>query len=463
MQRELGVWRLGLHGLLFLFGYVDVNQCNWGYCRRDFQTKTIPVGKLLLDTENPRHEKVASQKDAISALIASERQKLVVLASDVLEFGLSPIDRLLVIKAGRNFTVVEGNRRLAVVKILGNPGLAEGTSIESQMKRLSANGVVPIEADCAIAPARKDARHWMENRHGGESGGAGVVPWNAFAANRFAQKPGREAGAAIRFLEEIEGAYPKNEVLQDLIRLVAQKRLTTLGRLVLDPSFKDRAGMVDAKGSLSFHFSASELEDFFEHVLGDFAANVGVSEIRKKPQRAAYLKTTPEPDPKKRTSEASALSATSTAKTKPKPKRPKPASKPPMPFKDLDLSSLDSKTQALLREFRTLKMDKTPHATAVLMRAILELAIEEYIKTKNLQRSKELKKRVKVCLTKLDPTHKEKRFQAVRTGLEDGTSLYAVQTLHGLVHNPHFHADALTLGNIAASMEPFLQALNDDA
>jgi hypothetical protein len=32
-----------------------------------FETKTIPVGKLLLDTQNPRHDKVASQKDAIAA------------------------------------------------------------------------------------------------------------------------------------------------------------------------------------------------------------------------------------------------------------------------------------------------------------------------------------------------------------------------------------------------------------
>jgi transposase-like protein len=47
------------------------------------------------------------------ALIATERQKLVVLASDIVEYGLSPIDRLLVIKKGRGFTVVEGNRRLA--------------------------------------------------------------------------------------------------------------------------------------------------------------------------------------------------------------------------------------------------------------------------------------------------------------------------------------------------------------
>lgn len=228
-----------------------------------FETKTIPVGRLLLDTENPRHGKVPSQKDAIAALVASERQKLVVLANDILENGLSPIDRLLVIKAGRNFTVVEGNRRIAVVKILGNPNLANGTSIEHQMKRLAAKGSIPTEAECSIAPSKADAKHWMALRHGGEAEGAGVVPWNTLAANRFA-KPGREAGAAIRFLEEVEGAYPKNQVIQDLISEVAQKRLTTLGRLVLGSSFRDRAGMTDANGSLMPAMSAGPMTSQIE-------------------------------------------------------------------------------------------------------------------------------------------------------------------------------------------------------
>jgi hypothetical protein len=58
-----------------------------------FRTKTIPVGQLLLDVKNPRHGEVASQREAIDALIAEERQKLVVLGSDILKYGLSPIDR----------------------------------------------------------------------------------------------------------------------------------------------------------------------------------------------------------------------------------------------------------------------------------------------------------------------------------------------------------------------------------
>jgi hypothetical protein len=425
-----------------------------------FATNTVPVGRLLLDTENPRHGKVASQRDAIEALIAEERQKLVVLAADVLKYGLSPIDRLLVLKSGRNYIVVEGNRRLAVVKILANPSLAEGTAIESQMARLSGEGAIPSTADCAIAPNRKEAKHWMELRHGGEAEGAGVVPWNTFAASRFAEKPNREAGAAIRFLEELERAYPKNEVMQSLIRDVATKKLTTLGRLVLDSNFQNRSGMIDTGETLVFEYPATELENFFEHVLGDLASTVGVSVLRKKPDRAKYLKSTPEPDTSKREAEPSPLSISGTSKAKPK--RRKRPSKPPKPFKDLDLSKLGERTENILREFQGIDVDLRPNAAALLTRAILELSVDQYIAEKKLSTEGRLKKRIQRTLNAVDPTQKDKQFQGVRQGLADGNNMFAVATLHGYVHNPHFHPDGSGIRSIAANLSPFLQALNDD-
>jgi hypothetical protein len=427
-----------------------------------FKSKTIPVGQLLLDVKNPRHGEVSSQREAVDALIAEERQKLVVLAADVLKFGLSPIDRLLVVESGRNYVVVEGNRRLAVVKILANPSLAEGTVIEAQMKRLSNEPGVPTDAECAIAPNRKDAKHWMELRHGGEAEGAGVVPWNTFAATRFAEKPNREAGAAIRFLEELESAYPKNEVMTSLVREVANKKLTTLGRLVLDSNFQHRAGMVDTGKALEFEFKAGDLEEFFEHVLGDLASTVGVSALRKKPDRAKYLKSTPEPDTSQRLSTASSLSASATSKAKPKPKPRKRPSKPPKPFNDLDLSNLGERTENILREFKGIDVDLRPNAAALLTRAILELSVDQYIADKKLSTEGKLKKRIQRTLYAVDPSQKDKKFQGVRQGLADSNNMFSVSTLHGYVHNPHFHPDGSGIRSIAANLGPFLQALNDD-
>jgi hypothetical protein len=427
-----------------------------------FETKTVPVGQLMLDTKNPRHGELDSQRAAIESLIASQRQKLVVLANDILKNGLSPIERLMVLKGKNGYTVVEGNRRLTAIKLLNNPSLADGTPIAAAIKRLSQKGSAPSEAECSIASSRKAAAHWLEIRHGGESEGAGVVPWSAYAANRFKSKPGREAAAAMAFLEAVAEGYPSNDVLQELAQEVGNRKITTLGRLVLDQNFRDKAGIEYRDGLVYFHYSASDLQAFLEHILGDLAADIGVSELRTAPLRAQYLEGTPEVKTSKRTKEAKPLGSKPAPKSKTPSKRRRPAPKP-KPFKNLTLDKTGNKTQALLGELRQLNPEKTPHAVAVLIRAILDLTIDEFLDKKNLPRDREMKKRIKKCLAAVDSTGKDQRFKAVRVGLEDGTSLYAVATLHEFMHNRHFQADRSHVDRIAENIEPFLQALNDNA
>lgn len=426
-----------------------------------FKTKTIPVGQLMLDTRNPRHGVLESQRAAIESLIGSQRQKLVVLANDILRNGLSPIERLMVLKSKNGYTVVEGNRRLAAIKLLDNPALADGTPIVGAIRRLASKGSAPSEADCSVVPSRKAAAHWLEIRHGGESEGAGVVPWSAYAANRFKSKPGREAAAAMAFLEAVAEGYPQSNLLQELAQEVGDKKITTLGRLALDQNFRDKAGIEYRDGLVYFHYAAADLEAFLEHVLGDLSADVGVSELRTEPLRAQYLESTPELKKSKRAMVAKPLSSKPAPKPKAEPKRRRAAPKP-KPLKGLSLDKLGQKTQALLGELRQLNPEKTPYAVAVLIRAILDLTIDEFLEKKNLKRDQEMRKRIKRCLAAVDPTGKDQRFKAVRVGLEDGTSLYAVATLHEFIHNRHFHADRSHVEAIAENVEPFLQALNED-
>ena len=423
--------------------------------------KVIDVGRLLLDQQNPRHEPVKSQRDAIRALIQTERQKLVVLAADIVEYGLSPMDRLLVIKKGNNFVVVEGNRRLTAIRLLDNPDLANGSMIEAAIHRVAQKGAAPTEADCSVVESRDEASHWMVLRHDGEAGGAGVVRWNSLATNRFSHKPGTQAAKAIAFLEAVRAGYPDNSVIQDLCERVAIKRLTTLGRLVQDPTFRTRIGMVVDGDEIRFHYPAAVLQDFFEHVLGDIAADIGVSQLKSKAQRTEYLGGTPEPDTDERTDGPHSLGESPAPKSSPKPKRKRKPSKPAKPFKDLDLGNLGTKIQVLLREFRSIDVDRLPNAAAVLTRAILELSVDEFIAQKSLTRDRKLSKRLGTCLYKVDPTQKANEYQWLRTGLTDGTSLYAVSTLHAFVHNEHYQADGTTVRSIAANIQPFLQALND--
>ena len=415
----------------------------------------------MLDTENPRHEPVKTQREAIHSLIATERQKIVVLANDIIEYGTSPIDLLLVIEKDKTkYTVVEGNRRLASMRLIENPDLAEGTVIETQMRRVAKLGTAPKAIECAVVETREDARHWMELRHGGEAGGAAVVKWNTVAANRFKKNPGLQAMKAIAFLEAVDQGYPENELLKELMAQVAAKRLTTLGRLVSDPNFRDYAGMIEEKRELTFSYPAEALQELFEHILGDLAADVGVSQLKSKQQRAEYVAETPKPKESSALPNPQQLGTAPAAKPNKRPARRVPM-KPTKPFKDLDLRNVDPKTQAILSEFRKLDVDKSPNTAAILTRVILEFTVGQFVKKKKLRQEQDLKGRVKQCLARVDSTGKASEYQGVRAGVSDGNSVYSVKTLHGFVHNEHFHADGNTVRSIASNLAPFLQALND--
>jgi hypothetical protein len=126
------------------------------------------------------------------------------------------------------------------------------------------------------------------------------------------------------------------------------------------------------------------------------------------------------------------------------------------------LANLGERIENILREFQGIDVDLRPNAAALLTRAILELSVDQYIAKKSLSTEGKLKKRLQRTLNKVDPTQKDGKFQGIRQGLSDGTSLFAVGTLHGYVHNPHYHPVGSEVRAIAANLTPFLEALNDD-
>ena len=84
------------------------------------------IDQLLLNSENPRNESAANQRDALQKILDDQEEKLFVLAEDIVEAGLSPMDRMLVLrekKDSERFIVLEGNRRIAALKILSNPSV----------------------------------------------------------------------------------------------------------------------------------------------------------------------------------------------------------------------------------------------------------------------------------------------------------------------------------------------------
>lgn len=420
----------------------------------------IAVADLMLDVGNPRHETVRGQREAIQALL-DDGDKMVALARDIAANGLSPLDVFLVVPGRADlFTVLEGNRRIAALKLLANPDLAHPSRTEAAFRRLSSGANIPSEVRCAVASSKEEAQHWLELRHTGEQRGAGVVAWNAEATQRFARQRGTQADRALAFADGIAQAYPGNTLLQANIAKVRKERLTTLGRLVSDPYVRETIGVTPSSDGLGTHYKTSDLEPLIERIFSDLADFLTVSALKSKAQRREYIeqaraalgqavyRANPQP-----------LAPTPSP---PQPRRPRPTSRTSAKriLEGVSITTLGSRVETILRELRRLDVDQFPNTAAILLRAVVDLAVGQVHEENGWAADRELKKRVERCLREIDSTGKDQKYQAIRTGLQDGTSPFAVKTLHGYVHNPHFHATPTDVRALAANYAPFLQGLD---
>jgi hypothetical protein len=421
----------------------------------------IALTDLMLDLGNPRHATVRGQRDAIQALL-EDSEKLLALAKDIAEHGLNPLDVFLVAPGRADlFTVLEGNRRIAALKLLSHPELARPHPSEAKFRRLAATAELPEEVRCAVASSREEAQHWLELRHTGERGGAGVVPWSTEAQRRFTGHRGTQADRALAFADAVSQAYPHNANLQANIAKVRKERLTTLGRLVSDPYVRERMGVETSEQGLAAHYAPQELEPLLERVLADLAGTLTVSALKAKPQRRDYIDgaLSALPTGANYQSDPQLLKSTPTA---PKRRRRRPSASVSAKhiLSNVTLSSLGSRVESVLDELKRLDVDQFPNTAAIVLRAVIELAVGQVHAEKGWTADQELRKRLQRCLRELDATGKDPKYQAIRLGLQDATSPFSIRTLHGYVHNVHFHATPTEVRGIAANYEPFLQDLD---
>lgn len=120
-------------------------------------SRTVKIGNLLLDPRNtriPPDRRSEDQRALLHELVQHEDVRG--LAASIAKLGLFPNERLLVMAAGRRFVVLEGNRRLAAIKLLLNPELAETASQVRSFRGLSTKASLPdlSSADVVIVHDR---------------------------------------------------------------------------------------------------------------------------------------------------------------------------------------------------------------------------------------------------------------------------------------------------------------------
>jgi hypothetical protein len=431
--------------------------------------ETINIADLRLDETNPRHEPARSQRDIITALLTDDGGKLVRLAEDIATQGLSPIDLFLVLREpGPKYTVIEGNRRLAAVKLLANPDLTSIPRYAARFRVLRKKMTGPIhEVPCAVVASRDEAKHWQLLRHHGQAEGRGVVPWDTEASTRFFGRRGTHAEKALSVLDAVETAFPDNKTLQANLKDVRKNRPTTFGRLVGDPFVREKLGL-ELTPAVGAHYPSEILEPAIEQILEDLTSGaVTVSGLKSRQERREYILGLGEKLPRESAYEVDARPFVPPGTPRPAPSKPKPGPKPAKPsvkalFDGVHLTNLGARVGDILTELQQLDVEKYPNASAALLRVVVELAVTEVHVKKGwpIGPHDKLKDLVRKCVNELDPTQKDPRYQPVRAGLADGTSVFAVATIHAYLHNPNYHPTPSELRSTSANYGPFLAALD---
>jgi hypothetical protein len=141
-------------------------------------TKSLSVIKLQLDEKNPRlgrDKSALTPREIIQYLF--QHDKAIEIAQSIASRGYFPNEPLLAIQEDGAYVIVEGNRRLAALKVLREPTLLEGP-LGAQVSRLSQK--IPDLRDIAnvpvtVAPNRRATDRQIAGRHRGTP----VLAWRA--------------------------------------------------------------------------------------------------------------------------------------------------------------------------------------------------------------------------------------------------------------------------------------------
>lgn len=163
----------------------------------------VPVDWLRLDRKNPRlvgSGEIVSDASIISELYRGE--ELGELLQSLASNGYLDIEPLIVELAGDEFTVLEGNRRLAAIKLFREDGLAEEVfrvgGIKIKIPEISnKNRETLDELSVYRVASREDARAYIGFKHIN-----GAAKWESFAKANFAADWYRQGDVSLAEIAE---------------------------------------------------------------------------------------------------------------------------------------------------------------------------------------------------------------------------------------------------------------------
>ena len=439
----------------------------------------IPVARLRMDIKNPRLPDVQdSQIESLHTMAKVEQDKLLVLAKHIVENGLNPIERFIVIPDDEDqFSVLDGNRRLTVLRALNTPEVILGYLSQKsarQLKKLAVqfeNDLI-VDVPCTVFENREHADPWVELIHDGESGGAGLVKWSAQQRSRFQSRKGQKP-YHLQVLDYVAEYGALSDGTKSRIEL-GKYPSSTLKRLLGTPYVRDKLGVDKVEGEAVTNLPKQEVMKGLTRVVEDIGSgNVKVSDLMTQTDRINYInsiESTSLPDESKKTDETTPIekapsdeNSEGIGKKAIRERQPSSLRKKLIP-NGLKLNVNVTRLNDIYHELkRRLIVSETPNAVAMLMRAFLEMSVDEYIQRNGITVSGRETLASKASATadfmENSSIMNKNELLPIRRAVSDKTNPSSTTTLHGYMHNRRFTPGPDELKATWDTLELFIQKL----
>lgn len=474
------------------------------------QNQNLSVVNLMLDPRNPRLPEAdvsLSQNEILRDLVRHE--KVFELAKNIVEKGYYPGESIIVFPQNGKKYVVEGNRRVAALKLLISP---EGAPKEDfkKFKALSAkvdsNEIRKVRA--VIAPSREAAYPVMMDKHTQSI----VEKWEPLMQAKL-YKNLIDSGLPVDHISD-EYKLPISRI-RDLLRRYEMYSIACILDLPDEVLGKVNNPRVFPVTTLDRFFAYSEVLKFLGISFNEnkeLVGKISVNEFKKGYTKIVYDVATAEvksrtvnnrkdmerylrekfkeneiPNTKKKGSfTAQTFLGPGATKTKRTFKKKTTAKKMPRKSRGIIPSRIkcflnNQRINDVYEELRKIKVESYPNAVGLVLRSFLEMSLDHYLNkaghlTKLKQKEKE--KRVKKGLAISRDWHpplsevikyivndapeiidNKKVLVTLSKLVSEKDSIVSIDTMNQFVHNQYFAIDEPRLRTLWQQLEPVFEII----
>ena len=411
--------------------------------------RKIALASLVVNPANDRHGELENETAAIAQLFATQELHMRNLARDLVSKG-EVFEPPLVFPSGEKFIVADGNRRTTCLKLLAAPRRAPTVELQRFFaeQRKKWVGKFPDKIECRIEADRDRVDDILYRRHTGVQGGIGQSTWTDRMKNNFVQRTGK--GTGLNVADEIEK------------RLKAAKLLPTrkiprsnLNRLLSAEALRNRVGISVRKGKFELVRDEAAVLRALARIAHDLANQViTLDDVWDTEAKLRYIDALDTegllPGVARR---QSGTTKPPPGPPAPPPSSPRPGPAPPRPpawphlIPDVNYGiawpAHLQRHHAIWNELQyKLELSEEPNAISVLLRVLLELAIDNYVKRTQpvgVQEGDKLARKAAKIAADLHAKGKiDKKYLGAITKLQQGEEIVSIDTLNRYVHSPNF-------------------------